>query len=294
MINLSITLLRTFVTVIDLGSFTKAGELLGKTQPAISLQIRRLETAMGTKLIDSAGASPKPTEDGEVLSSFARRILLLNDETVSFYNEPKLSKVIRIGLPTDYAVSFLQSILVKFKKEHEDVNFNIRCALSVDLLEDFRKDNLDIIIAMTTDKLVEFLSRSWISRPIWVASKKKIISIDEPIPLITHPEGCEYRQRMIESLNTHHLKWKVMYCSPGISGIQNAVESGLGVSALTQPTLTKKMRVLTEEDGFPPLTNLMVGLYCKHLQQNHAGHLLVNYIAKSFDEAAAQEFKRKH
>ena len=81
--NLPTDLLRTFVTVLDLGGYTRAAELLGRTQPAISLQMRRLEGIVGTKLVTLQGRDLRLTEDGEILSMYARQILRLNDDAVA-------------------------------------------------------------------------------------------------------------------------------------------------------------------------------------------------------------------
>ena len=291
-VNLSADLLRSFVTVIDLGGFTRAGELLGRTQPAISLQIRRLEELVGVKLIETQGKVPKLTAEGEILSVYARQILCLNDEAVSSFRERTTSAVLRVGLPTDYAGAFLQSVLTEFTLQHPEARFEIRCELSHVLLDSLRQDELDVVIAMTSESVSQFLARAWVERPIWVVAKDSDIHRETPVPLIAHPEGCEYRNRMIEALHSQQRPWRLTYSSPGITGVQNAVASGLGVSALTSRTLTDDMRVLSESDGFPALTSIRVGLYYKHPRQSDAGLLLVNHVISRLDQASEPDFKR--
>ncbi|MGI9501569.1 MAG: LysR family transcriptional regulator, partial [Geminicoccaceae bacterium] len=121
LIDLPTSLLRTLITIVDLGGYTRAAEALGRTQPAVSLQMQRLESLLGTKLIESAGRDLRLTEAGETLLRYARQMLQLNDEAVAGFIRPSATGVLRIGLPTDYAVAFLQEALAGFAREHPDV-----------------------------------------------------------------------------------------------------------------------------------------------------------------------------
>ena len=107
----------------------------------------------------------------------------------------------------------------------------------------------------------------------------------DSVPLAAHPEGCAYRARMIQALDAARIRWRVAYTGPGISGLQNAVINGLGVSALTRYTMLPGMRALTETDGFPPLAEIRVGLFYKHPRLSDAGIRLVNHIIARLDEA---------
>jgi len=291
-VNLPTDLLRAFVTVVDLGSYTRAGEVLGRTQPAVSLQIRRLEELVDAKLIDTVGKRPSLTNQGEMLSVYARQILSLNDEAVAQFSKRADLSRLRVGLPTDYAVTFLQNLLTRFCEQHPDVELDITCDLSHALLDSLREDELDIVVAMTSESVSQYLARAWVERPIWVVAKNSGVFKMTPVRLVAHPEGCEYRNRMIEALNAEQRPWRVVYCSPGISGVQTAVSSGMGVSALTKRTLKQDMRILTESDGFPTLSTIRVGLYYKHPRQTSSGLLLINYLIAQLDQANEPDFRR--
>ncbi|MEM9155903.1 MAG: LysR family transcriptional regulator, partial [Cyanobacteria bacterium P01_F01_bin.33] len=128
-IDLSTTLLRTLITIVDLGGYTRAAEALGRTQPAVSLQIKRLEALLGKKLIEPAGRDIRLTEAGEALVRFARQMLQLNDEAVASFVKPSATGVLRVGLPTDYAVAFLQEAIADFGRQHADVTLEVHCDL---------------------------------------------------------------------------------------------------------------------------------------------------------------------
>ncbi|MGP2490214.1 LysR substrate-binding domain-containing protein [Mesorhizobium sp. PUT5] len=284
-VNFQTDLLRTFVSVIDLGAYTKAGDILGRTQPAISLQIKRLEELVGAPIIKHVGRSLMLTGEGEMLLSYAREILRLNDEAASYFNRAKIAGVLRIGLPNDYAVAFLQGVITGYTRQHPEISLEIYCGWSAEILDRLRADELDLAIAMANDERAQYLSRSWIERPIWAAAEGTRFDLAAGIPLAAHPEGCAYRARMIQSLDSAQLRWRVAYTGSGISGLQNAVINGLGVSALTRYTILPGMRVLDEIDGLPPLAEIRVGLFYKHPRLSDAGIRLVNHIIAQLDEA---------
>lgn len=285
--NLQTDLLRTFVLVVELGGHSKAGAMLGRSQPAISLQLGRLEELVGAPLLVKSGRSILPTADGEVLLAYAREVVRINDEAMSYFRRHEMTGVLRIGLPSDYAVAFLQEILTDFTHNHPEVNFEVHCDMSREILRQLSADELDIIVAMMPSQSMPYLSRSWIEQPIWAAAESFVMDPDRPIPLVAHPEGCNYRARMIQSLDAAGRRWRFVYTGPGISGLQNAVLNGLGVSALTRPTLLKGMRILGEADGVSPLDPVQVGLFYKHQRQSPAGIKLISELVASLDSINA-------
>lgn len=295
-VNLQTDLLRTFVSVIDLGGYTKAGEALGRSQPAISLQMRRLEDAVQVSLISHEGRTLRLTAEGEVLLSYAREILRLNDEAAGYFRRSAVSGVLRVGLPTDYSIAFLQGALTEFARTHPDVALEIRCELSPHIVAQLHADDLDLAIAMMRTGNMPYLSRSWIERPIWAAPRDFEIDLTQPVPLAAHPEGCDYRARMIQALDSARIRWRIAYTGPGITGLQDAVLSGIGVTALTRRTLLAGMRILTEADGFPPLEEIRVGLFYKHPRLTSAGLKLVNFLVARLDDASVggTRFARVH
>src|SRR6201987_3738522 len=100
---LDLELLRSFVSVVDAGGFTRAGERVHRTQSTVSQQIRRLEEALGRELIPRKGRQAPPTEEGERLLSYARRILALAAEARDVVARPAGEGVVRLGLPEDFA-----------------------------------------------------------------------------------------------------------------------------------------------------------------------------------------------
>lgn len=280
LVNLPTDLLRTFITVVELGGHSKAGAALGRSQPAISLQIGRLEDLVRAQLLTQEGRSIQPTPAGEALLSYAREMVRTNDEAVSYFHRTDRSGVLRIGLPTDYAVSFLQNTLTRFMQDNPEVELEIHCDLSRELHKMLRAEELDMTIATMNNPRMPYLSRSWSEQPIWAGAETYRADPLRPVPLGAHLEGCDYRSRMLEALDGAGRRWRLVYTGPGISGLQNAVRNGLCVTALTQATLLPGMRELTEAEGFPRLEPLRIGLFYKHPRLTAAGlHLVSELVA---------------
>ena len=288
--NLPTDLLRTFITVTDLGGYTRAADALNRTQPAISLQMKRLEELLGEKLLLHNGRTLSLTSEGKVMAGFARQILRLNDDAVARFRGTQANGPLRIGLPTDYALSFLQGAVTQFAHDNAAVDLEIHCAISRNLLDDIAGDRLDIAVALINEANDSYLVRAWEEQPVWVGARGTSLHTASPLPLVTHPEGCEYRNRIVDALNRDRREWRIAYSSPGITGLQNAVVAGLGISALTRKTIGDDMQAFSVEDGLPPLEKLRIGLFYKHPRQSSAGLKLVEHLIEGLDEAADGDF----
>ena len=285
--NLPTDLLRTFIAVVELGGHSKAGAVLGRSQPAISLQIRRLEDLVRAPLLAQEGRAIHPTRAGEALLSYAREMVRINDEAVRHFHRSDMTGVLRIGLPTDYAVAFLQNTLTTFLRTHPDVDLEIHCDLSRGLQQLLRTDDLDIIVATMPTTRMPYLSRAWVEQPIWAAAESLALIEGRAVPLGAHLEGCDYRARMIEALDGASRRWRIVYTGPGISGLQNAVLNGLCITALTQATMLPGMRELGEDEGFPKLESLRIGLFYKHPRLSAAGLQLVSDLVAGLESVGS-------
>ncbi|MDE2005241.1 MAG: LysR family transcriptional regulator, partial [Rhodospirillales bacterium] len=112
-------LLRAFVLIAEGSSFTDAAAVVGRTQSAVSMQIKRLEDALGQKVFHRGkGNAPELTPHGQFLLGRARQILALNDEVVSTFRAPRIAGTVRLGTPDDYAFGYLPPVLRRFADTH--------------------------------------------------------------------------------------------------------------------------------------------------------------------------------
>ena len=282
-------LLRTFATVADLGSFTKAGDALGRTQPAISLQIKRLEELIQAPLLDRDSRHLQLTAAGETLAGYARQILLLHDEALAHLGARTVTGAVRVGIPNDFAVSFLPRVLSDFMVLEPGVTLDVRCEISVNLLRDLREGQLDLAVAMSAEPAAgPTAAHVWAERLAWVAGHDAV-SAGLTLPLLAYPEGCTYRTRMTEALSRAGLAWRIAFTSPSLVALQAAACAGIGVTVLSLHTIPPGLVVLGSEAGLPGLADIHVGVYYDREHRSEASMRLVNFVVARLDEAYCRQ-----
>jgi DNA-binding transcriptional LysR family regulator len=283
--NVPTDLLRAFVTVVDLGSYTKAAEVLGRTQPAVSLQIRRLEEILRTRLLNTERKQVRLTAAGVELGPYARQMLRLNDDMIAHFANESLSGWLRVGLPTDFSNTFLLNAITRFATNHPDVRIEVESLLSRDLRHALAADRLNIAIGIAPPGEDVYLVNSALIRPIWAMAEEFRWEKHLSLPIVRHPDPCEYAERMRGAMRGTRRTWKTVLVTTDVAGIQSALLAGLGVSALTPATLSPGLRIGREDEGFPPLEPLRVGLFYKHARLSKAGHGLAQWLMEQIGVA---------
>ena len=147
--HLDLDILRTLVTGMDLGSFAKAADRLGRSQPAVSLQLRKLEEQAGVELLRKHGRGLVLTEAGEVMLAYARRLLALNDEAMSAVRGPGVSGTLRFGLPQDFAETWFPTTLAQFSRAHPQTQIAVTVGRNAELLDRFDRGELDLVLVLS-------------------------------------------------------------------------------------------------------------------------------------------------
>jgi DNA-binding transcriptional LysR family regulator len=257
---LDLDLLRSFVSVVDAGGFTRAGERVHRTQSTVSQQIRRLEQTFGRALLHRSGKHATPTDEGERLLSYARRILALAEEARDVVARPGSDGVVRLGIPEDFAANRLTRLLSKFARSRPGLRLDVRCDLSVKLRSDLERGELDLAL-MKRDAGGTGAIAAWPERLCWVTGRSHPIDPRrDPVPLAVFPQGCLYRNRAIHALEAAGRAWHIAYTSPNFAGIQAAVSAGLGVSILPDVAILADHQILRVKDGFPSVGNTELAL----------------------------------
>src|ERR1700754_3925155 len=127
--------LRSFVTGIELGSFARAADRLGRSTSAVSAQLKKLEEQAGTPIFRKAGRGLALTEAGETMLGYARRLLDLNDEAAAAVQGVELEGWVRLGLQEDFGERLLPEVLGRFARAHPKVRIEARVARNAELLE---------------------------------------------------------------------------------------------------------------------------------------------------------------
>jgi len=282
--DLDISLLRTFVAIVDTGGLTSAGKKVGRTQPAITHQIRRLEEAVGKPLFGDKRKHLSLTPDGEVLLEFARSILRLNDEARGRFSTPDIAGHVTMGTPDLYASYILPEVLDNFSRAHPQVEIQLRCTRSIHLNSALERDELDIAL-MTNQP--EFRRRGQLVRReplVWVAGVRSQPELRKPLPLALLPEGSVYRHHALEALGGAGIKWSIRSMSDSIAGLQAAVFAGLAVSVFPRCAVVPGLRCLDENDGLPKLPPIELVLHRKSHDLSDAAEQLAQYVARELGD----------
>jgi DNA-binding transcriptional LysR family regulator len=257
---LDLELLRSFVSVVDAGGFTRAGERVHRTQSTVSQQIKRLEDAVGRPLLDRNGKGAVPTEEGERLLSYARRILALAEEAHEVVAQPTSDGIVRLGIPEDFAAYRLTELLSDFMRSRPGLRLDVRCDISVKLQHDLDHGELDAAL-IKREVGAKGGVAAWPEHLRWVASSRYPIDLaPRSVPLAVFQQGCLYRNLAIHVLERGQRPWHVAYSSPNLVGIQAAVSAGLGVSILSEMSILPDHRILGPDEGFMAVADTEVAL----------------------------------
>lgn len=248
-------LLHSFIAVVDQGGFTAAAEYLHLAQPTVSAHIKRLEKFYGQALLERT--KNKPTAVGERLLVHAR--LLLKQNTIAWQevNDHRLEGVVRLGIPEDY-LNYLPSALADYEARFPDVQLEVHCGLSVDLIDQVNQGRLDL--AITTRQPSSPGGTVLRREPmVWVEGVGYNTHQRQPLPLALSKQGvCIFREHALASLKSAAIDWRVAYTSTSLSGLSAAVQSGLALTVLTPSMMLTNMRIV---EGLPQLPNIEIALH---------------------------------
>ena len=280
--NLPMDLLRAFVTIVEFNSFTKAGDLLGRSQPAISLQMNRLEDMLGETLLMRDGKNLSLTIAGETIFEYAKQILSLNDLAVSECTKSTVMGKVRLGIPSEFATILLPKIVGRFAKAYPNITLEVNCELSKTLLSRSGKAAHDVILALQNNPLEESDNLVKTDNLVWVSGPEYNPNKPPPVPLIVAPEGCIYRQRAVRTLNKIKQPWQIVYNIPDLTGIQYAIQEGLGVTVLAKSTVPENLKIIANSQRYPDLGSVGISLLnVRKNTKNQAIDLLAEFLRTS-------------
>lgn len=280
--TLDLDQLRTFVAIAETGSFTRAADRVSKTQSAVSMQMRRLEERVGKAIFARDGRQSKLSEDGDRLLVYAHKLLRLNDETLSAFDDDELIGRIRLGTPDDYADRFLPEILARFARSNPRAEVTVVCEPTPTLTAAIEAGDLDVaIITHVREKgPAEVVRREPL---LWVGSLRHVVHDHDPIPLALGRASCQWRRAALEALEGVGRRHRLLYVSWNTTAVAAAVLAGLAISVLPESALRPGMRVLTEAEGFPDLPKVDIGLLRARGRSTPLAEALTGHIVSSLD-----------
>ncbi|MBU0584905.1 MAG: LysR family transcriptional regulator [Alphaproteobacteria bacterium] len=274
--------LQTFITISDTGSFTRAADEVHRTQSAVSMQMRRLEERIGKPLFEKDGRTNKLTEEGERLLSYARRMMHLNRETLSAFDDRALEGTLRIGTPDDYADRFLPEIMARFARSNPRVELTVICEPTPGLVDHIKRGNLDL--AIVTHNAERGQSEVVRREPLlWVASANHAIHEETILPMAFGRPTCVWRRSACQVLDQMNREYRILFTSWSATVITAAVLSGLAISVLPECALRPGMRVLSDADGFGALPDCKIGIIRGASARPELVDAIARHISDSLD-----------
>lgn len=263
-VSFDLDVMRSFVTGVELGSFAKAAERLGRSTSAVSAQLKKLEDQAGTPLLRKAGRGMALTEVGEVMLGYARRLLELNDEAASAVRGVQLEGRVRLGLQEDFGESVLPEVLGRFKRAHPRLRVEVHIARNAALMQSLEAGRLDLALAWETEARAPHAQHIQTLQMCWIGADAAQLPYvaDEPIPLVVLDAPCLMRTAAINALDAAGLAWRIAFTSASLAGTWAAVKAGLGVSVRTPLGVPADLRMMDASvANLPALPKLGLALY---------------------------------
>ncbi len=276
--NIPTDLLRTLTAVVDLRSFTKAAHSLGITQPAVSAQIKRLQTLLGYELLDKSAPGVSLTKRGELVVDHARRLLTVNDDILRLSNAGRVAQPLRVGIPGEYSGSRIPATLARFRPRWPDVGFVVTSGSSDNMLRDLAQGELDVVMAVT-DKDPEIPPRHrWMRQAVWVRSDATRIEPDGPVPLVSYGEDCACQRVAVAALRNAGRECNLVFTSVSLTSLAAAVGAGFGVMAMPRGRALSNNLYIWDDAPLPALPQIYCGIYVRDGGDREAIEELADYL----------------
>ena len=253
-VTFDLDVLRTFVTGMELGSFAKAAQRLGRSTSAVSAQLKKLEDQSGAPLLRKEGRGLALTEAGETMLAYARRLIDLNDEAALALGALDLGGRVRLGVQEDFGETALPQVLNRFSRAHPRVRIEAMIARNGELQERITAGQLDLAViwgdadrGLMGERITE-LPMCWIGPEDGALPHRWA---GEPLPLVLFEPPCLFRSAATQALDQAGISWRVTFTSPSLAGVWAATAAGLGVTLRTPLGLRSALTVLGADHGLP-------------------------------------------
>ena len=257
--TLDLSALRAFVAIADSGGVTRAAASLHRTQSAVSMQVKRLEEALGTDLLDRSGRGVAPSAAGEQLLGYARRMLALNDEAWDRLTHGAYEGEITLGVPHDIVQPAIPQVLRRFAAGFPRMSLRLITANTSDLRARHGRGTVDVIV--TTERAVgaggEVLNRRTLR---WVGAPGGRAQRERPLP-IAFERDCIFRPDVTARLSAAGIAWRMVTDTASLRTVEAVVCADLAVHAVLDGSSLGGMTRLGAEAGLPVLEDWCIGLY---------------------------------
>jgi DNA-binding transcriptional LysR family regulator len=249
--DLQLDWLRAFVAAVDAGSLTAAGRLVHRSQSALSMQIAKLEQAVGRPVLVRTPRRLDLTPAGRELLGHARRLVAQHDEAVQAMQRATLRGRLSVGVPEDYAQPYLVPVLREFARRHAGVELTLVCQQSTVLIPRVVRGEVDIAV-VTRDRAGR--GRPLFEEPLaWAAAPRFEAWRATPLPVAVYEQGSGARRAALAALDALGRPYRIVCESASPAGMLAAVDSGLAVALFSRCSVPAHHELLGERHGLPAL-----------------------------------------
>ncbi len=281
--------LRTLVVGLDLNNFSKAADQLGRSQSAISMQLKKLEQQVGRPLLMRQGRGLVPTEAGELLLGYARRILALNDEAATSLGATATPAALRIGLPQDFFEDVMPEVLRRFAAHKPNVHIEVRAGRNHILEDEVRAGRLDAAITFCRPESREFGELVAAPPLRWYDGANSATGRTAgPLPLVLYDHPCLFRQAALGALDAGGRPWRMALTTPSLSGVWAAVRAGQGLTVRIAHRVPEGVADVTEHYDLPPLSAMEIRMM-RAETLSPAGEIMARMLRQVLEETLLSE-----
>ena len=285
--NIPTELFRSFIAICDHGSFTKAAHELKLTQPAISAQMKRLQTMLGGNLFIKRGQGVGPTTLGSMVESYARRVLTLNDQVIAIAGRVPKGETAYIGIQSIFVPAVLSSVVSKLPTSNV-AGYRFICGNAPYLAEKLKAGYVDLVFMLAQSDSRRNLVAEWDEKLIWVRAAHLPMSDDEPIPYISREEGFIDR-KVLDLLEDSNVPYRIVFSAVDLWNLAAAAEAGVGVLVMLDRVRghMSDSLVVASELVLPKLPDLQAGVFYKEGFDLKRNKPLVDAFVSAVRPAAA-------
>lgn len=278
--NLDLTALRSFVTVADVGGVTRAAGYLNLTQSAVSMQIKRLEDALGMQLFLRAARKLALSPEGEQLLSYGRRMLALNDEALSRFAATACDGEIRLGVPHDIVYPAIPGILKRMASAYPCVRINLVSSFTILMKDAFARGEFDVILTTEEgpDPGAEVLGARTL---VWVGAPDGNAWQRRPLRL-GFKDTCIFRPRAQSALDAAGIPWQLATGGESEQAVEATVAADLAVTARMAGSIPEGTAVITGDNQLPDLGNMKLALYRAGRQADEPNEMLLSELRVAY------------
>lgn len=250
---LDTVLLRTFLEIVDSGSFATAAERLSLTPSAVSGHMRRLEQIAGASLLARTTRRLELTQAGDTLYAYGRNILDLEREARAKLRGTPLRGRLRIGASEDFAGAWLPQVLQRFRQWNPEATVELKVGITADLLRQQERGRLELVFGKQCSRVEGSGTLLWEEPLVWAFAADQPLPAEPPLPLAVFPEPCVYRESAVRALGKTDRVWRIVFESGSMAGCLSAARAGFAVTVIADSQRSEGLRILGSEDGLPEL-----------------------------------------